>query len=202
LSKSKDPEELCTCLPQAKPLPKNQGIDIKTLFSYKHPLVKQIIWQIKYKKDDHAIQFGGYALWKSILNSPEYKTILSLIIIPIPTSRQRLHERGYNQCERLAREIIYLNQKKSDSDIPKIIVRADILYRKRHTSRQTMKNKKQRELNNKDIFAVRRDQASLEENTPVLVIDDVITTGNTILEAIRVLRISGYKHVKGLAFAH
>ncbi len=70
-----------------------------------------------------------------------------------------------------------------------------------------MKNRKDRLENTAHIFSV--NDKILEKyshngitNTTIIVIDDVITTGSTMNEAIKTLKEVGFKKVIGLSIAH
>jgi predicted amidophosphoribosyltransferase len=113
---------------------------IKALFSYQNPLIKELIWQIKYKKNMHAVKCAGYALYS------ELDGLEDAVLIPIPISKKRRRERGYNQCELLLNEIIKLDsEKRFSSDY-------DLLIREKDIEKQTHKNRNERISNTKHIF--------------------------------------------------
>ncbi len=155
---------------------------IKSVFSYKNPLVKELVWQIKYKKNRHAIECAGFAL-SNTLNEPA-------LLIPIPISKKRRKERGYNQCELIIDEIVRLNNFKKDYTL---------LIRPKHIDKQTMKNREERIVNTRSIFEVTRKATS---NERIVIIDDVSTTGSTLKEAEEALINAGYSNVECLTIAH
>lgn len=163
---------------------------ITSLFAYKNKLVSTLIWNIKYKKDQHAIALGGYALHTKLREMNLKNTIL----VPIPISKKRRNERGYNQCELLVDEIIKLDEEK--------IFRKnfDLLVRTKHMGRQTLKNRKERLESTESIFSIGRNLESKE--VQIIVIDDVTTTGSTLREARDVLLRNGYTNVRALTLAH
>ena len=117
----------------------------------------------------------------------------NVVLIPIPSSRRRKNERGYNQCELIVKEIQALS--------PTIIINDTILGKAFRTS-QTTKTKLERMRNTTDTFYIRRQAHKIPDDTRIIVFDDVITTGSTISEAIKVLENAGYTDVYGLALAH
>jgi ComF family protein len=175
------------------------------IFAYQYPLTKQLIWNIKYKKIEKAINIGAYALYKEIQNIYKQND-QKIILIPIPISRRRKNERGFNQCELLCQKILDLNNQSQ----PKIRLdlASNLLKRKVHQNRQTLKNRANRLSDSKDIFEI--DPIALKtfaenhdlSSVNILVIDDVITTGSTIKEALENLKSSGFEIVYGLALAH
>ncbi len=103
------------------------------------------------------------------------------VIVPIPLSKQRRIERGYNQSEMVASIVSRF------SGIP---IDRSSLARKVHTPihRVAMDNKA-RELTVKNAFAVTRPK--LIAGKAVLLIDDVFTSGATASNCARVLKRSG-----------
>lgn len=158
---------------------------ITSIFAYKNPLVKELIWSMKYKKDKHAIRLGGYALYERLKGS-------DASLIPIPISNKRRKERGYNQCELLIDEIIELDKEK------KFEKRFDILKRNKHTDRQTLKNREERLGSAENIF----DAIAIHLENPIVIIDDVATTGSTLLHAREALLRAGHTDVRAMTLAH
>ena len=120
----------------------------------------------------------------------------------MPVSPARRRERGYNQCELLA-AVLTAQQLKENN--PQIEIRTDILFRSTHTERQTLKSRTARLEGARGIFSVDRKikQENVEfKNQPLVVIDDVITTGSTLREAVVTLEKAGFTNVSSLALAH
>ena len=109
-------------------------------------------------------------------------------IIPIPLHPARLSERGYNQSELLAREV---------SKLCGIEVRTDIIERKRNTKQQSKLSKKERGKNLLNAFTVKGDLSGKS----ILLLDDVITTGNTICACAEALTAAGAKDVRAVSLA-
>ncbi len=178
----------------------------RSIFAYKDPLVTKLIWNIKYKKSETALKIGAYALYleiKKLYSSTDSgftNNNTKIIIVPIPSSKRRLSERGFNQTELLADYI-----KALDTD-GLIIIRKDILLRQHHQQRQTLKDREERLENAKGIFSIDEEvtiQLSQQDKDSLFIIlDDVITTGSTISSAIDTLTVNGFKKVYGLSLAH
>lgn len=162
---------------------------IKSIYSYKDPLIRELIWQIKYKKNVKAIEIAGYSLYKKIIED-KYK---GKILIPIPISKERRKERGYNQCELIINEILkYDTAEIFNKDF-------NILYRIKNIEKQTFKNRNDRLINTKDIFQAKNNG---NEKIPLILIDDVSTTGSTMNEASLALKKAGYVNIEYLTIAH
>ncbi|OGP10876.1 MAG: hypothetical protein A3G39_07230 [Deltaproteobacteria bacterium RIFCSPLOWO2_12_FULL_43_16] len=141
----------------------------------------------------HRFKYNG----KTSLSKPLGKIMLDRfspnnydLIVPVPLHRARLKERGFNQSLLLARELArtyklpidYLNLKK---------IRA--------TDAQINLKGKDRVANVKGAFAVEDDKAF--DGKRVLLIDDVYTTGATIVECGKVLKKAGAKDIDVLTLA-
>jgi ComF family protein len=161
-----------------------------SLFAYKDPLVRELIWQIKYKKNRHAAHIAATALYTRLL---EFSSRLTLV--PIPISKKRRRERGYNQCELIIDEIMKLDQEK------RFLRDYSLLIRSKHIERQTLKGRTERLKNAKGIFEA-REKEDREGATQIIIIDDVMTTGSTAKEARETLLAAGYKNVGALTIAH
>lgn len=161
---------------------------ISSLFSYQDKLIKELIWQIKYKKNAHAVRCAGYALYCELC-----KTCKEVRLVPIPISKSRRKERGYNQCELIINEIIKLDsEKRFHADY-------ELLIREKDIEKQTHKNRKERISNTKHIFKVTK-RNNLDAK--IMIIDDVTTTGSTLKEARDELLKAGYTNVSALSIAH
>lgn len=102
------------------------------------------------------------------------------VIIPVPLHIERLRWRGFNQSLLLAQAI---------GEKEKIEVDPFLLERTRSTAPQTQLSEKERKNNVRGAFTVSNPERLQE--TCVLLIDDVYTSGATVNECARVLRRSG-----------
>ena len=110
------------------------------------------------------------------------------VLVPMPLHFVRKWERGYNQSLILA-EFLSTNL-----DIPFEI---NLICRRRYTTSQTKLNKKARHLNIKGAFTC---PESVRGRNLILV-DDVCTSGATLLEAARTLKRAGARTVWCLTLA-
>lgn len=101
-------------------------------------------------------------------------------IIPVPLHKAKLRDRTYNQSEFIALGI---------NEVLKTPVLNDGIIRTRFTGTQTKLNKQQRKENVKEAFSVNPKYNVSGKN--ILVVDDVITTGATILECADTLKKAG-----------
>ncbi|MBI4418526.1 MAG: ComF family protein [Ignavibacteriales bacterium] len=102
-------------------------------------------------------------------------------IVPVPLHRAKHRERGFNQAESIARGI---------SDRTGWPVVTGVLERTRPTQTQTKLDAVERQKNVEGAFAVRKKMHGLGGKTCIIV-DDVITTGATIVSCAHALRSAG-----------
>ena len=145
--------------------------------------VDDLVSGFKYHHRLHLGRVLANAVAPALLARPERPQLL----LPIPSPRRRLAERGFNQAAELA---CWLSRR---LDIPWA---ADRLVRAADSQRQQRAGRRQRRRNVSGAFAWR---GALPAH--VAVIDDVVTTGATSDEAARVLRRGGARTVEVWAVA-
>jgi len=117
----------------------------------------------------------------------------TMVLVPVPLYKSKLKRRGYNQAQLLAQGL----SKKLN------IPTADVLLRVKNTPSQVGLERKKRIENITGAFSVipvSRSSASAGEAN-IFLVDDVLTTGSTLLEAANVLKRNGAKKVWGIALA-
>jgi len=170
---------------------------IKPVFSYRNTHMKELVWQIKYKRNGELALKVAEILVEEIQSDLAeillFESRRKPILIPIPLSERRLRERGYNQTELIGKEIAIR--------VKHIDYRTDILIRAIHTSPQThTKTRKERLSHILDCFEVIKPE--LVRGKIILLLDDVTTTGATLNEARKVLMRAGAKDVRAYTVAH
>ncbi len=177
--------------------PEERGVI--ALFDYAHPLVKEVIWEVKY--GGNAVLAGklGEILYDTIVAELSERSILNTehraLLVPMPVSDKRRYERGWNQAELLTRAI----KNKDDGRLLKYVTGQ--LVKLRHTESQTRTSSKSNRLKNLTDSMKVLNPPSVEGRFVVLV-DDVTTTGATFAEARRALKVAGAKRVFCVAVAH
>ena len=113
------------------------------------------------------------------------KNLSEEVLTYVPMYKSRERKRGYNQSKILAENIA----KKLDLRC------IDVFEKVKDTKFQVGLKKDQREENLKNAFAVK--------NIPeeIIIVDDVITTGTTIFELVKIAKKSGIKKVTALIAA-
>jgi ComF family protein len=110
-------------------------------------------------------------------------------LLPMPLSKERLQQRGYNQALLLARQL------KPDK------TRADLLLRIKDTPAQHTLKRAQRLTSLHDAFAIEPLKIANIQGARLVLVDDVMTTGASLYAAARVLKSAGAAHITGLVIA-
>ncbi len=144
--------------------------------------IRDAVYQFKFKQKLNQGKLLARLFIRSIENR-EYT--VPDIIIPVPLHKKRLRKRGYNQALEIARII----SKKLNCDLS-----YKDIYRNRDTGVQMELPAKQRYKNVKNAFSLTKSSIDFK-NKHVCIIDDVMTTGNTVNEAAKCLKKAGAKKV-------
>jgi len=146
----------------------------------------------------HGLKYGGWSglapfMGERMAQSAIVRELESerYLITPIPTTRRRARTGGYNQARLLAETIA------DRVDMPLI----DALERRRHGSTQVGLHPAERRANVKRAFSVRANARAILTGARVLLVDDVLTTGSTAIEAARPLLEAGPQPVFLSTFA-
>jgi competence protein ComFC len=181
-----------------KPSPSNNK-NLITLFDYKDPLVRELIWELKYEGNKIVADKFGEILFDVLSDELSERSLFekwkSPLLIPIPISDSRRFERGWNQSELLAKAI-----KKCDKQ-NQFKYLGGQLVRFRNTESQTKTASRSERLHNVEN-SMRVLRPELFKDKCVILIDDVSTTGATFAEAKRVLTEIGVKKIICISVAH
>ena len=115
-------------------------------------------------------------------------------VIPLPLSADRLQERGFNQAWELAKGLARQSRTPAKAD-------AQLLLRLRHTRPQSQLKREARLANVKGAFQV--DPLRLQEliGRRVVLVDDVMTSGASMVSAAQALRDAGAAHITAVVLA-
>lgn len=149
-------------------------------FFSKSGKVQHLIHGLKYHHCRENGIFLGQEIGRSLLQATDYQGVDYIIPIPLHPKKEKI--RGYNQSHVIAEGI---------SEIMNIPIAEKCLVRSVFTDTQTKKSRDDRYQNVKDIFELKNPEKL--QNKHVLLVDDVLTTGATLMSAGKAL-----SHVEGI----
>jgi ComF family protein len=178
-------------------LAKNKIIPFDSLIvssSYKRSGLARLIHFYKYNFISGLSDPLGQLLTKALARN---NLPLPDLIVPVPLHTRRLRWRGYNQSELLAG---YIGDNLSPGfSIPMI---TGAIFRKRYTPPQMkIKNYQERKKNLENSFTAAENAKQILAGKKILLVDDIATTGSTLLECAKVLKLSGAEKVFGVVLA-
>ena len=112
------------------------------------------------------------------------------IIISVPIHYNRKVTRGYNQSALVAKE---LSKKLT------IGYEEKVLFKKVNNKPQSTKNKDDRQKNVIDVYYTKNEQNIY--NKKIILLDDIFTTGSTVNECCKILKLAGAKYVDVMTIA-
>lgn len=157
-------------------------------------VVKKLLYVFKYSPYLSDLQhFLGSLLFESLIQNETYMQVWETyhpLFVSVPLSSQKMRQRGYNQSLLLAESLSGMQQGRI----------WDVLERTRATKPQYGLSKEERHENIKGAFGIRPTFTS-GEVLSVFLVDDVVTTGSTLVEAANLLKRNGIEKVWGVTFA-
>lgn len=176
------------------------------VLAHYHKLIPKLIHEIKYQ--------GAYAISSELAElivSKYHHQFFIDYFVPVPLSKKREQDRGFNQAEKLAQGLVNSlrvygtsrlpkNDQKAVDDILLTVVSA--LERVRETKPQFDLKYEERKNNVRGAFTL--NQGLLTKNLngfSFCLVDDVATTGSTLFECAKVLKKSGAEKVWAMTIA-
>jgi ComF family protein len=159
--------------------PATYAAAVHTILPYRHPSVKALIYELKYRRNARALELAARLLGEELMGAFE-ESIGMPLLIPVPMHRERLRTRGYNQAELLCATLMGNTA----------AGRMPLDYAPRALERTRMGLPQQKLPRKKRLTNVRgamqADQAAVHGRI-CIVLDDVTTTGATLMECRRAL---------------
>lgn len=149
---------------------------IAAAFVYAFP-IDAVVQRLKYRGDLALAPLLGKALAQRVTERPD-------VMVPVPLSDARIRERGFNQAIEIARVV---------ESTAGLALRPEVCRRVSDRPPQAGLPWAERAKNVRGAFACDVDMTGLH----VAVIDDVMTTGATLNEFARVLKLAGAARVSG-----
>lgn len=216
ISCGKTGADLCmTCLGDSPLTERESEKWIFPLYDYRHPPIKKAVWLLKYRSKKSIASIFAEVMHGRILEELSDLSVTqnfnNAILIPIPLSKKRYRERGFNQAELICKELIKLNSEINlrSADAKALADRRgvdftlenNVLIKSQDTKHQAhIENRSERLKNIMGSFTVKNEELIKGRN--IILIDDVTTTGATLNEAKKTLKKAGAKKVIAFTVAH
>ncbi|MFA6028072.1 MAG: ComF family protein [Patescibacteria group bacterium] len=160
------------------------------LHPYSNSLIQKLIHQLKYQYSEEIAKILGRNMALCLDQNFDY-------IIPIPLNKKRFCERGFNQSELMAENIINY----SVGTYHGMSLRNDILTRTRNTAAQAQLGHELRAKNIHNAFSLNKKTIHMVSGKKILLIDDVYTTGATMNACAKLLKENRAKEIWGITAA-
>ena len=149
-------------------------------------IIKNAIHGLKYHKKKKLAKIIAKIMFDS---REKFGLNENYAIIPVPIHKSRRKERGYNHTEIIAKEYA-----KHTGDT----VYEKFLLRIKDTQKQYGLKTDERIKNITGAFGLNEKTENMpDKNSNILILDDIISTGATMSEMIRVLKENGYENITG-----
>lgn len=157
------------------------------LFYYEaHSETANILYQLKYNDHPEIGEVLGRMIAKELEPSGFFDGIDG--IVPVPLAKKRQRQRGYNQSMELARGV---------SEITCLPILNKVVRRSTYEGSQTNKGRWERNENVEHVFELVN--ATTIRGKHLLIIDDVVTTGATVIACAKELAKAGDMKISVLA---
>ncbi len=188
------------------------GKNVISLFSYRDALVRQAVWELKFRGNRKIAALLSALLHDELLAFlAEYAPLTGFtepLLVPIPLSKTRQRKRGFNQCELLCDELMRLDSSRFNLGSEKRLnlgsqnfsyATTALVKIKDSPSQTDSETRRERLKNLGGCFSANKAEV---EGRNVILIDDVATTGATLAEARRALLSAGARKVIAFTLAH
>lgn len=158
-------------------------------------VIRKLVYQFKYQPYVKDLTDTITELfYESIIQKEEFSKTLqdNPLFVPIPLSAKKQKSRGYNHAELLAKGL------GKQLHIPVV----NILKRIKDTKPQFGLKRDERKKNIQGAFVIHeKEQKKTSKKQTIILVDDILTSGSTMLEAAKILKKEGFSKVWGIAFA-
>lgn len=170
-----------------------EGIEIFSRVSYKEKAVQRLLHAWKYRGDSSAGEW-----WKKWISeegkAPQMFT--GAVFVPVPLAREAYAERGFNQAEVLAKALARTHGGKTEDFLGRFPRKAQA-----KTKKELRGKAREQSLYYQELALVRA-QTRGEVPKSIILVDDVVTTGTTILACADILRNAGVEKIFAVTLAY
>ena len=145
-------------------------------------MAKQLVSRLKFARTYKAADIIASYLDEAISYLDE-----QTVIVHVPTAPKRYRQRGYDPAQLIAASLAKQRKLRSHT----------LLYRLTNV-RQVGASRVQRKTQLESAFSV---SDNIDTKTPILLVDDIYTTGGSLSAATKTLKNAGYKNISAAIFA-
>lgn len=167
--------------------------------NYQFDSFKKLIWSAKYKNNTEAVKICIEILLDEIIALKSSRLSLfnnNCLLLAIPSTGHFIGERDTDYMQDIVRQLLSSLDGSILRTKPLDIIKIADHAKKRQSSASCRKERMYQAVNK---FYV---DTFLTEDIPVILIDDVITTGSTISDSVRALKKAGARHIHVISLAH
>lgn len=139
--------------------------------------VKSLLYKLKFGRGVSAASPIADFLVEALPYLPR-----QTVLVPVPTAPKRVRQRGYDQATLIAKNIAKMTGTSHMA-----------LLERTSSSRQVGAPRSVRKKQLVSAFVVK--DKKITKNTPIVLVDDIYTTGGTLIAATIALRKAGYKNI-------
>lgn len=162
---------------------------------------KKLVFDLKYNKRTYLSRPISMIMAERIARDERLSPLVDTLdlVVPVPLHRARMRQRGFNQAALISGDLTArLNTMREGRRILHV---PDCLLRERQTTSQRSVSGSERNINLEDAFRVNLRRQSLIENSVILLVDDILTTGSTADHCARILKEAGAGEVHFISLA-
>jgi comF family protein len=149
-----------------------------------------MVFKLKYSAKTYMAKIIGEIMADSLLESHQDLVARMDIITFVPLNKKRLESRGFNQAEKIGAYLAAL------IGLPMV----SLVERVKNTDKLHGLSSQERRRMLKNSFKLKEEAKDLVYGKNILIVDDIFTTGATVDEISKVLRLAGAQELVSLTF--
>lgn len=153
--------------------PNHRDYKVISVFDYKNKFSRQVLFDYKFNKKRKLSKYFAEILNKYVQSDET--------VIPIPSSDISVKKRGWDQMLEITK---YMNNQ------------TFCCLKNNSTVQQKLLNRQQRITSSENKFCLSKEITNEQLNKSYVIIDDVLTTGATVNDAVNVLKNAGITNIR------